>query len=251
MKPINQITAVVLSLLFITACTKTKDENIVVIRGAGNIDDELRAFRGLAGAVLNTTPGAVGGRREINWDAVPDDLMGQKLPLDFFNPVGDQAIVSRQRGLGYTDEGSFMVSASNFAEINPDAAAEFASFSGNKIFANTESSLWDIVFEVPGERQAAFIHGFGAVFADVDKEQSVFIEFFNGTESKGKFYVPAQKNGSKFSFLGVYFKAVKITGIKVGHEGTLSGSGKDISQGGAHDLVTLDDIIYNEPVANE
>lgn len=251
MKQINQTTAVVFFFLFTVGCSKSKDENVVVIKGSGNIDTEILTFRNLAGAVLNTAPGAVGGRREINWDAVPDELMGQKLPVDFFNPVGNQAVVSRQRGLGYTDEGSFMVSASNFGEINPDAATEFSSFSGNKIFANTESSLWDLVFEVPGERRAAFIHGFGAVFADVDKEQSVFVEFFSGNASKGKFFVPAQKSGSKFSFLGVYFKGEKITGIRVGHEGTLSGSGKDISQGGTHDLVILDDIIYNEPVANE
>ena len=228
---------------------KEKESDAVVLRASGNIESTINAFRNLVGPVLNTTPGVTGGRREINWDGIPVELMGQKLPLDFFNPVGDQAIVSRQRGLGYTDEGSFMVSANNFAEINAEASKEFISFSGDKVFANTESSLWDLTFEVAGQRQPASIQGFGAVFADVDTEQSTFIEFFSGAISKGKFYVPAQKNGSKFSFLGVYFKHTRITSVKIGHSGMLTGNTKDISQGGTHDLIVLDDLIYSEPVS--
>lgn len=251
MKKLMQIGTAALLLVFSVGCKKNKETgtDAVVLSAAGNIETMLNAFRHLVGPVLNTTPGVTGGRREINWDGIPNELMGQKLPVDFFNPVGEQAIVSRQRGLGYTDEGSFMVSANKFAKINAEAATEFAAFSGDKVFANTEASLWGIEFEVAGQRQPASVQGFGAVFSDVDTDQSTFIEFFSGEESKGKFYVPAQKNGSKFSFLGVCFKQTKITSVRIGHNGMLTGSSKDISQGGTHDLIVLDDLIYSEPVS--
>lgn len=251
MKQAKQVVAAVLLLMICASCKKNNvtQSDAVVVSASGNIEQALNAFRNLVGPVLNTTPGAIGGRREINWDGIPIELMGQKLPLDFFNPVGDQAIVSRQRGLGYTVEGSFMVSATNFAEVNATSATEFAAFSGDKVFANTEASLWGIEFEVAGQHQPASVQGFGAVFADVDTEQSTFIEFFSGAVSKGKYYVPAQKNGTKFSFLGVYFKHTKITSVKIGHNGMLTGNSKDISQGGTNDLIVLDDLIYSEPVS--
>jgi hypothetical protein len=176
-------------------------------------------------------------------------MLGKKLPNDFFNPVGNDAVLSRQRGLGYTEQGSFMVSKINFAEINANASAEFQAFSGNKVFANVDVSLWDITFEVPGHRVAASVNGFGAVFADVDNAKSTFMEFFNGTKSLGKYYVPVQAVGSKFSFLGVYFKNETVSKIVIGHDGKLSDGLKDISQGGTNDLIVIDDFIYSEPVA--
>jgi hypothetical protein len=240
----------VMSLLFaLTACKKKSETSLPVItKGNGDITAKLNEFRNLLGN-LNIAPGAVGGRREINWDVVPDDMIGIKLPNDFFNPVGADAVPSRQRGLGYTDGGTFMVSKTNFAEINTEAATEFSAFSGNKTFANTDASLWHLTFEVAGQKTAATINGFGAVFADVDKENSTYIEFFSNDKSLGKYYVPAQGTGTKFSFLGVYFKNDKITRVRVGHEGRLSDQSKDISQSGTADLVILDDFLYSEPVA--
>jgi hypothetical protein len=87
------------------------------------------------------------------------------------------------------------------------------------------------------------------VFADVDKENSTYIELLNNDKSIGKYYVPVQGNGTKFSFLGVYFKNERITSVRVGHEGRLSDQGRDLSQGGTADLVILDDFLYSEPVA--
>ncbi len=236
-------------VLIVSACKKEKEKQLpVIIKANGDIANQINEFRNLLGE-LNTTAGAVTGRREINWDAVPDDMMGIKLPNDFFNPVGAGAIPSRQRGLGYTEGGTFMVSKTNFAEVNTEASSEFAAFSSNKTFANTDASLWHLTFEVAGQRTAATIQGFGAVFTDVDKDNSTFLEFFSNDVSIGKYYVPAQGNGTKFSFLGVYFKNEKITRVRAGHEGRLKDNGRDISQGGTQDLVILDDFLYSEPVA--
>jgi hypothetical protein len=92
------------------------------------------------------------------------------------------------------------------------------------------------------------VRGFGAVFSDVDIPNTTFIEFFNETESLGKYFIPAHDQSTSFSFLGVYFNDnQKITRIEVGHPGVLSDGKADISDGGPKDLIVLDDFFYAEP----
>ena len=198
------------SCVFLLNIGCSKNENLInesptVIAATGDINSSLDQFRQLLGDQVNTTPGPVTGRREVHWDGVPEQMLNKKLPVDFFNPVGEQAPVANQRGLVYSAAGNFQVSKSNFAEINPEATDQFSSFSGDKSFANISSSLWDVEFQVAGKTEAAFVRGFGIVFSDVDLPNSTSMEFFNGDRSLGKFFVPA-KQGSNFSFLGVYFK---------------------------------------------
>ncbi len=238
--------------LFITAgCNKEKQQpvNAVVFSASGDIQPKLNEFRNQLG-VLNTTTGQTTGRREINWDGVPDSLMGLRMPNDFFNPLGADAPVGRQRGLLYTGTGNAVVSKTNFADINTLAAPEFASFSGTKTFAVTNSNLWPVEFAIAGTSTAASVKGFGLVASDVDKAGAAFIEFFEDSKSLGKFYIPVHDNTSSFSFIGVYFPDSRITQVKVGHEGMLASGEKDITQGGINDLIILDDFIYSEPAAN-
>lgn len=238
-----------LVLGFLTACEKDKDDNAIVISANGDITAKVDEFRKLLGEKLNTAPGAIGGRREINWDAVPEEFLGKPLPLNFLNNTDPGAPLSQQRGLEYDSEGSFQVSQSNFSEVNPEASGEFSAFSGAKTFTNTSSNLWGIGFQVPGEDIDASVRGFGIVFSDVDVADNTSLEFFNEGRSLGKFFVPVQSAGSKFSFLGVYFRNERITRVKVQHgNGLLKDGGKDISNGGAADLVILDDFLYDEPV---
>lgn len=245
--------AMVTTILF-TACKKNKDNTpqdskVVVIEGTGNIDDPLAKFRTILGGSLNTTPGSVGGFREVNWDAVPDSMLGKALPNDFFNAKGPNAPAGRQRGLAYDPQsGEFRVSATNFVEVNPSTAGELKAFSGTKTFANVSADLWQITPQVAGEAEAATVRGFGIVFSDVDEASSTYLEYFSDSKSLGKFFVPAHNSESSFSFLGVYFKEEKVTSIKVGHKGTLTTGGKDVSDGGTSDLVILDNFLYDEPV---
>jgi hypothetical protein len=236
--------------MLISSCEKnTPSDDIVVISATGNITPKVDEFRQLLGATLNTTPGAVGGRREINWDGVPDNLLGQALPSDFFNPTGDGAPASRQRGLVYAGgSGDFRVSKTNFSEVNQKATTEFAAFSGDRSFANVSANLWDIYPKVAGKDENATVKGFGIVFSDVDTQNGTYLEFFNETASIGKFYVPQHTSASSFSFLGVYFKSQKVTRIRVVHQGKLIDNEPDISNGGTKDLITLDDFLYDEPV---
>jgi hypothetical protein len=104
-------------------------------------------------------------------------------------------------------------------------------------------------FEIPGQAIPASVKGFGAVFSDVDAENTTSLEFFNGTRSLGKFFVPARAAGSSFSFLGVRFNNdERITKVRVSHQGKLSDGQKDISAGGPADLVALDDFLFSEPI---
>jgi len=238
------------SALFLNSCSKdsNKDE-VIVIKANGNINDKLNQFRNILGVQLNITPGATGGRREINWDGVPAEFVNKALPNDFFNSTATDAPASRQRGLTYAAvTGQFMVSNTSFAEINSGAANQFSAFSGDKVFANTSSSLWDAEFEVPGRAEKATIKGFGLVVADVDVENSTFVEFFSESKSLGKFFIPAKSAESNFSFLGVYFKNEKISRIRIGHDGRLNEGINDVSNGGTRDLIVFDDFLYDEPV---
>jgi len=239
-----------LAISFTISCTKDEnaiDESPTVISATGDINASLDQFRHLLGDQLNTTTGLVTGRREANWDGVPEQLLSKKLPADFLNPVGDQAAVSNKRGLIYSTAGNFQVSKNNFAEINPAATSQFSSFSGDKSFANVSGSLWDVEFQVAGKTEAAFVRGFGIVFSDVDLSNSTSMEVFSDQRSLGKYFVPA-KQGSNFSFLGVYFKNEKVTRITVAHDGHLDQGQKDISDNGTADLVTMDNFLWNEPV---
>lgn len=238
------------AFIVVSSCSKDKNpvnDSAVVIAATGDINARLDEFRQLLGAQLNTTPGPVTGRREAHWDAVPDQLLNKKLPVDFLNPVGEQAPVANQRGLIYSAAGNFQVSKTNFAEVNPAATNQFSSFSGDKSFANISGNLWDVEFQVAGKTEAAFVSGFGIVFSDVDLPTSTSMEFFNEERSLGKFFVPA-KQGSNFSFLGVYFKNEQVTRIRVTHDSHLDQGQKDISDNGPADLVTMDNFLWSEPV---
>jgi len=243
----------------LTSCKKENEKenentpDITVVKGQGDINSKINEFRDILGVTINITPGVTGGHREVNWDALPPEVLGKALPLDFFNTVGNNVPPSRQRGLVYGVEGGgeFRVSANNFADVNSVASPQFAAFSGERTFANISSNLWTGAFRVAGQSTIATVKGVGLVFSDVDKENSTFIEFFNDSESLGKFFVPAHNNLSSFSFLGVFFSKKRVTNFKVGHEGKLSDGGKDISDGGASDLVIMDDLFYDEPVARD
>jgi hypothetical protein len=235
--------------VMISACDKEDSEKQPRVFSAnGNINAAVTEFKNLLGPA-NSTTGMTTGRREINWDGVPDSLDGKRLPNDFFNPVGANAAESLQRGVVYAGTSDAMVSQTKFAEVNPNASASFSTFSGNKGFAVVNSTEWPVTFERAGQHEPATVQAFGAVFSDVDKENTTFIEFFNDNTSLGRFYVRAHDNTTSFSFLAVYFEDKTVTRVKIGHEGKLTDGENDITQGGIKDLVILDDFIYSEPLA--
>jgi hypothetical protein len=249
MKRFLLIMSVVIAL---TGCEKDDDDKpeAIIVTASGNINSKVDEFRTLLGATLNTTPGQTSGRREIDWDAVPDQFATQKLPTNFFNPTAPGSPANLQRGFRYSDETDARISSNNFADFEATNGTEFAAFSGAKTFSAVNNVLWDVFFEVPGQSSAASVKGFGAVFSDVDNAGSTSIEFFSGTRSLGVYNVPVKTTGS-YSFLGVYFPNEKVTRIRIMQgAGVVANGVKDISvPGGTKDLVIMDDFLYDEPKA--
>ena len=227
-------------------------EGAIVIKARGDINAALDQFRDLLGGQLNTAPGAVGGRREINWDAVPAALTNNNsFPGDFFGSSDPAAANGRKRGLIITTPGTgFSISDTNFATINPSYGDQFKTFSPRKTFVSIGSTISDNFFKIPGTNTDASVHGFGVVFSDVNNESSTSMEFYEGERLLGSFKVPNNGNDAPgaFSFLGVYFPNANVTHVRI-HSGSapLSPIQNDISNGGGEDLVIMDDFIYSEP----
>jgi hypothetical protein len=184
------------------------------------------------------------GRREINWDGVPDAFAAPNtLPANFFN-------VNSPRGVVFTTPGTgFQVSANagpfvRFDNLNPTYSSIFQTFSPQRLFTALGSNVLDVNFFVPGSATPAFVSGFGAVFTDVDGPS--FLEFFDTNNvSLGMVAVPPAHNG--LSFLGVFFNA----GEKVGRVRITSGNvplGPNDNPPGI-DVAVMDDFIYGEPRA--
>jgi hypothetical protein len=261
MKKIKQLAMAVTATVLFAACSKDEDYTTpvtppppgiqsTVVSGSGDLTTNLTDFRNLIGAVLNTTPGASGGRREINWDGVPPDLTNTNtFPVDFFNSTDSAAPNGRKRGLVYASTGTaFRVDSTDFSDIDPSYADEFDAFSPKKSFAYLGTNITEVLFKVPGTNTDASVKGFGVIFSDVEDTNSTTMEFFNGIKSLGVFKAPV-KSGSNFSFLGVRFPDEKITRVKITAGNAALGTGiKDISNGGTKDLVVMDDFFYDEPV---
>ena len=113
---------------------------------------------------------------------------------------------------------------------------------------NNES---DLRFFVAGSNVAAGVRGFGVVFMDVDTAGSTAIELIgvDGTVLD-RFSAPVRSDARGASFLGVLYRNPVIGRVRiVTGDGRLGADQIDISQGGQHDLVVMDDLIYGEPTA--
>jgi len=227
-------------------------EDAIVIKARGDINGAIGQFRDLLGGQLNTAPGAVGGRREVNWDAVPANFTNNNsFPGDFFGSSNPADANGRKRGLIMTTPGDgFSISDTNFAIINPTYGDQFETFSPFKTFIAAGSTITDNFFKIPGTNTDASVQGFGVVFSDVNNESSTSMEFYEGETLLGTFKVPNNGNNNPggFSFLGVYFPNARVTHVRI-HSGSapLSPTQNDISDGGGEDLVIMDDFIYSEP----
>ncbi len=229
---------------------------------AAAIQAAVDAFRADLGGKLN--PNVLGsfetGRREINWDGVPDSKSSPtNLPLDFFNtPTSPRGAVFATPGTGVlvsqdndspTDTDPDLV---RFSDIQSGYDTNFATFTAQRLFTAQGSNVVDVNFFVPGTTLPATVRGFGSVFTDVDDATSTSIEFFNvAGVSIFKQSVAATAGNAALSFAGASFDAT--SGITIAKVRIISGNGplgttqRDISQAGVFDLVAMDDFIYGEP----
>jgi hypothetical protein len=219
---------------------------------SAGIASKLNEFRNALGATLNSAPGAVGGRREVNWDAVPANFTNTNgFPPDFFGQSDPALPNGRKRGLLMTNTGtSFRVDSTDFSEIDATYSSDFNRFSPKRLFVYLGNTVTECTFKVPGTTTDAFIKGFGVIFNDVESAKSTSIEYFDeSNKSLGIYYAQPANNG-QFSLLGVHFPDEKISKVKItSGNGLLAAGVKDISNGGTKDLVVMDDFLYDEPKA--
>ena len=233
---------------------------VPVVRSAGGSNDTasiqaaVDAFRADLGPLNPNQPGSFPtGRREINWDGVPDASSAtNNLPADFFN--GPTA--PRARGAVFETPGTgFQVSADSsnpdstpveFGNINPNYPNVFRTFSPERLFISLNSNITDVLFFVPGTDTPATVSGFGSVFTSVDLSDSTSIEFFkrNGG-SLGKFSVPAGTGAESLSFLGVSFTQERVAKVRITTGN--AALGPSTNDGGGVDVAAMDDFIYSEP----
>jgi len=211
------------------------------------IQSTVDAFRSALGTLNPNVAGSFGsGRREINWDGVPDALAApNSLPANFFNVNSPRGVVFSGPGTGFEVSANAGVAPVRFDNINPGYSSIFQTFSPQRLFASLGSNVYDVSFFVPGTGATGYTSGFGAVFADVDLASTSSIQFFDlSNNSVGTFFVPAANNG--LSFLGVSFNAGERIGrVRIALGNTIIGQ-NDTSVG---DVAVADDFIFAEPNA--
>jgi hypothetical protein len=219
--------------------------NAAAIQAAVN---SFRADLGTLNPNNGTTPGT--GRREINWDGVPDAFASPNpFPASFFNSNSPRGVVFSTSGTGLLVSRTAAQGNPEFSDIDPTYAGTFGVFSPQRLFTPSNGTTTDVNFFVPtaNSTTAALTRGFGAVFTDVDTAGAARLQFFdtNGTVIWSGEPPPAA--GSEgLSFLGVSLPdgpgiaRVRITSGKVP-------IGPGVFDSGANDVVVLDDFIYGEP----
>ena len=222
-----------------------------VFTASGDIAPTVNAFRTALGTLNANLPGSrPGGRREINWDAVPAAFTNTNdFPDDFFN----QPVVGRARGLVSTTQGTgFRVSDANFADLNADFGRQFVFFSPIRTFAPVGSNVMTATFFVPGSDTAATSTGFGVVFSDVDRNGSASIRLFDAEgRNLGRYAAPASPGG--VSFVGVKFPTAVVARVEItSGQAAIGADATDVDdrdRDPGRDLVIMDDFIYGEPTA--
>jgi hypothetical protein len=209
-----------------------------------SIQGALDAFRADLGGANNAGgPATAAGRREINWDGVPDAASDP-------NPFPAGTFLGRG-ALFATPGTGFEVSAN---AVNPTSTPvrfdnpELQTFSPQKLFTAVGSSITDTHFFVPGTATPATTNGMGVVFTDVDATGSAKLEYFDPAGALIDTVVaPASPNGG-LSFAAETFNA----GERVARVRITSGTSTTLTSDPAgQDTVAMDDFLYGEPLPGQ
>jgi hypothetical protein len=211
-----------------------------------DIQTEVNAFRTFLGANNGVGGTFPTGRREINWDGVPEAFSAPNLlPANFFNSNSPRGVVFFTLGTGFQVSANSINSTNTpvrFGNIFPVYPALFSTFSAQKLFTALESNITENLFFQPGTTHSATVKGFGAVFTDVNADHSTKIEYFdvNGNLLFSRDVLPGPTNRGSLSFLGVGFDTASVFLVRIT-------SGNRILKVPNMDVVVMDDFIYGEP----
>ena len=214
---------------------------------AAAIQAVVDAFRAETGGLNSNTPGEqAAGRREINWDGVPDAFASPAtLPGDFFN-------VNSPRGVLMSSPGTLQVSADSsnpsstpvrFANLQAGYETAFDTFSPQRLFGAPGANTVDVEFVVAGSSTPARVHAFGVVFTGVQETVApARVQLYGAAGGLlGEFAAPGIGEGS-LSFVGIRYADPIIRRVRIVAGGVPLGSA-------AVGAVAMDDFVYGEPHA--
>lgn len=202
------------------------------------------------------------GRREINWDGVPDNFAEpNNLPPNFFNVNSPRGVIFNaiEDATGAALN-QFAVSSNTasgvpvrFGNINAAYTNIFQTFSAQRLFIARHTQILEVNFFVPGTRIPASVSGFGVVFTDVDSatggSRSLIRVYGADGAQLSAAAAPVFDNG--LSFVGISFDAGERISRVVIESGTDGLSATNNEGVNGVDVVAMDDFIYGEPHAVE
>jgi hypothetical protein len=239
----------------------------VVRQGSGASATALQttvdAFRADLGGANNGVGGSfTNGRREINWDGVPDNFSEpNNFPPNFFNVNSPRGLILNAiedaTGAALNQFAVSSTTASGvpvrFGNLNANYTNIFQTFSAQRLFIARNTHILEVNFFIPGTKIPATVNGFGVVFADVDSATGgnrslIRVYGADGTQLSAA-SAPVLDNG--LSFVGISFNAGERIARVVIESGNaaLSATNNDAVSG--VDVVAMDDFIYGEPRATE
>jgi hypothetical protein len=227
------------------------------------IQGAVDAFRAHLGPNNGVGGSFTSGRREINWDTVPESLTEpHSLTPDFFNFNSRRGAIFTTAAAPDPDDPFLQpVAVSSgpatgvplrFGNINPQYTNEFQSFSAPRLFTAPGSNILEIRFFIPGTSIPASVSGFGAVFSDVDTPVTQVLLYDETDRIIPTNCGPVLTADKGLSFKGILFdqpfnriaRVLLILG-----NAPLSAANTDGVNG--VDVVAMDDFIYGEPHAIE
>ena len=260
----NLIRFLTLSSLALFVFSSFASASTVVRQGSGANAAALQAtvdqFRADLGGVLNPNNGQTfpTGRREINWDGVPDQFAEpNNLPVDFFNKNSPRGVIfnSIEDATGAALN-QFAVSATSasgvpvrFGNLNTGYTSILQNFSSQRLFIARNTHLMEVTFFIPGTSIPAAVKGFGVVMADVDSltggNRSLIRVYGPDGRQLSAAAAPVFNNG--LSFVGISFNAGERIARVVIESGNAALSATNDDGENGIDIVAMDDFIYGEP----
>lgn len=226
-----------------------------------DIQSSVEAFRNVLGTNHGVLHGDgnvfTDGRREINWDGVPDAVAAPNLmPPNFFNANSPRGAVFLTPGSGFeisAKAGNPTGTPVEFGDIAPNLPHDFRAFSPQRLFTALDSAVTEVLFFVPGTTKPATVSAFGSVFTNVTQFGITKIEYFdaNGVLLHTQLVPPGPTLHNGLSFAGTVFDGgeraylVRITSGNV--EFGASGAIPNPQRGEPVEAVVMDDFIYAEP----
>src|SRR5215471_19437323 len=126
-------------IVFLVFCTVLEANPITFSASGANpasILGTVDAFRSALGTLNPNVAGSFGsGRREINWDGVPDALAApNNLPANFFNVNSPRGVVLSTPGTGLQVSANAGIAPVQFDNIDPSYPSTFEPFSPQRLF---------------------------------------------------------------------------------------------------------------------